>query len=152
MKTPSWLLNILCSYLIGRSMMLTYNGAVSTIKLLPSGCPQGAYIGGLIFIIKFNAAFLRPPIPRPPKSLNDPKSIQVKYIDDGSVAVRVNLKECLALDPITRPKPFSYYERSGHILPSHNSFLHHIRKPNENQQRKAKTMKFTNSRSIDLRN
>ena len=104
-------------------MMLTYNGAVSTFKLLPSGCPQGAYLGGLIFIIKFNAAFLRPPIPRPPTSLNDPKSIQVKYIDDGSVAVRVNLKECLALDPVTRPKPLSYHERSGHILPSHNNLL-----------------------------
>ena len=28
------------------------------------GWPQGAYLGGLIFIVKYNGAFLRPPVPK----------------------------------------------------------------------------------------
>ena len=33
MKTPAWLLRIVVSYLSGRSMILSYNGAQSTRKL-----------------------------------------------------------------------------------------------------------------------
>ena len=33
-------------------------------KLLPGGGPQGIYLWGLIFI-KYNGAFLRPPVSRP---------------------------------------------------------------------------------------
>ena len=65
MHTPAWLLNIVISYLSDRSMFLTYNNCQSTKKMLPGGGPQGAYLGGLIFIIKYNGAFLRPPVPRP---------------------------------------------------------------------------------------
>ena len=64
MHTPPWLLRIVISYLSGRSMILTYNGEKSTQKMLPGGVPQGAYLGGLIFIIKYNGALLRPSIPR----------------------------------------------------------------------------------------
>ena len=60
MHTPPWLLRIIVSYLSNRSMILNYNGAVSAIYNLPGGCPQGAFLGGLVFIIKFNGAFLRP--------------------------------------------------------------------------------------------
>ena len=52
MHTPAWLLKILISYLSNRSMYLTYNGAKSSLKPLPGGGPQGAYLGGIIFIIK----------------------------------------------------------------------------------------------------
>ena len=64
MHTPSWLLKIVASYLSDRSMFLTYQGHQSSRKLLPGGGPQGAFLGGLIFIIKYNGAFLRPVIPR----------------------------------------------------------------------------------------
>ena len=64
MHTPPWLLRILSSYLSGRSMTLSYRGAKSSSQSLPGSGPQGAYLGGILFIIKYNAAFLRPPVPR----------------------------------------------------------------------------------------
>ena len=39
MKTPSWLLSILISYLSNRSMVMSYEGAQSSQKLLPAGTP-----------------------------------------------------------------------------------------------------------------
>ena len=44
MHTPSWLLKIVISYLSDRSMYLTYNGAQSSMKMLPGGGPKGAYL------------------------------------------------------------------------------------------------------------
>ena len=63
MKTPSWLLNIIFFYLQQRTMTLSYQGATSSLKSLPAGIPQGAFMGYLIFEIKLNGAFLRPEIP-----------------------------------------------------------------------------------------
>ena len=117
MKTPSWLLNIVYSYLEQRTMTLSYQGATSSQKTLPAGIPQGAYMGGLIFIIKFNGAFLRPEIPRP-GILSNARSVKVKYIDDGTVAVSVDLKTYLVPDPVARPRPVQYEERTGHSLPA----------------------------------
>ena len=94
MHTPAWLLNIVISYLSNRTMVLTYNGEQSTVRDLPGGGPQGAFLGGLIFIIKYNGAFLRPPIP---PLISGPvrkeKAEKVKFVDDGTVAVSVNLKK-----------------------------------------------------------
>ena len=49
-----------------------------------------------IYRNKFNGAFLRPPIPR---HLSGPvmksKAQAVKYVDDGAVAVSIDLKQCL---------------------------------------------------------
>ena len=108
-------------------MYLTYRGAQSTLKLLPGGGPQGAYLGGLIFIIKFNGAFLRPSIPRPSiQSITRSKVCTVKFVDDGTVAVSVNLKTSLVPDPSGRPRPLNYQERTEHILPPENNLLQHI--------------------------
>ena len=94
MHTPSWLLKIISSYLSNRSMIMKYNGHYSTQKMLPGGGPQGAYMGGIIFMIKYNGAFLRPPIPRPiPGPVQSSKSEKVKFVDDGTVAVSINLKK-----------------------------------------------------------
>ena len=124
MHTPSWLLKIVISYLSDRSMYLSYNGAQSSMKMLPGGGPQGAYLGGLIFIIKYNGAFLRPPIPRGMKGpVHKSKSEKVKFVDDGTVAVTVNLKTCLVPDPVDRPRPRNFHERTGHILPEENNLL-----------------------------
>ena len=124
MHTPSWLLNIIFSYLSDRSMFMTYNGEQSSRKALPGGGPQGAYLGGLIFIIKYNGAFMRPPIPRDTLGpITKSKCEKVKYVDDGTVATSVNLKNCLVNDPISRPKPLNFHERTGHILPPQNNLL-----------------------------
>ena len=122
MHTPAWLLNIVISYLSNRTMVLTYNGEQSTVRDLPGGGPKGAFLGGLIFIIKYNGAFLRPPIP---PLISGPvrkeKAEKVKFVDDGTVAVSVNLKKCLVNDLEDRPRPFNFHERTQQILPASNN-------------------------------
>ena len=160
MKTPAWLLKILFSYLSNRSMYLTYNGKRSSFKMLPGGGPQGAYLGGIIFIIKFNGAFLRPPIPRP---LNGPisgaKAMKVKFVDDGTVAVSVDLKASLMEDNSTRPKPLNFHERTGHILPKEHNLLQYylydtelFAKKNNMviNKEKTKVISFTKSKKWDF--
>ena len=158
MHTPAWLLNIVVSYLTNRTMKLTYNGSVSALKNLPAGTPQGAFLGGLIFIVKFNGAFLRPPIPCP-RPLHDSSAVNVKYIDDGTVAVSVNLKSALIIDLTDRPRPVTYSERSGHILPPQNNLLQYYVKDTENfasqnnmkiNKKKTHLIKFTNARKLDF--
>ena len=82
MHVSPWLLKIICSYLSRRTMILTYKGATSSSKELNGGTPQGALLGGIIFI-KFNGALLRPAIPRT-SILHNTRSVAVKYIDDGT--------------------------------------------------------------------
>ena len=78
---------------------MSYNGEESSSKNLPGGGPQGAYLGGLIFIIKYNGAFLRPPIPPLMTGpVLESKAEKVKFVDDGTVAVSLNLKKCLVED------------------------------------------------------
>ena len=160
MHTPAWLLRIKIAYLSHRSMYLTYNGAQSTLKLLPGGGPQGAYLGGIIFIIKYNGALLRPPIPRPfqgPASKS--KSQKVKFVDDGTIAVSVDLKDSLVHDPVTRPRPWNFHERTGHILPRENNLLQNYIEDVEQftlenkmviNKQKTKVISFTKSRNLDF--
>ena len=160
MQTPAWLLNIVISYLSDRSMHLTYNGVQSTSKKLPGGGPQGAYLGGLIFIIKYNGAFFRPPVPRPIIGpLNGSKSEKVKFVDDGSVAVSVDLKACLVPDPVQRPRPLKYHERTEHILPPQNNLLQYYVTDTEHfveenkmviNKQKTKIMSFSKSQKYDF--
>lgn len=160
MHTPAWLLKILISYLSNRSMYLTYNGAKSSVKPLPGGGPQGAYLGGIIFIIKYNGAFLRPPIPRNIAGpVTESKHEKVKFVDDGTVAVSIDLKKCLVPDPVPRPRPLNYRERTGHILPDVNNLLHYFVKDTEKfvetnnlviNKKKTKVMLFNKSRKLDF--
>ena len=113
MHTPHWLLAIICSYLSSRSMLLKYRSEVSSPRSLPGGFGQGVWLGGLLFIIKFNGACLRPPIPRP---ISKNCSMQVKYIDDSTQAASINLKKSLMPDPEARPRPYNYHERNGMTL------------------------------------
>jgi hypothetical protein len=114
MKVPGWLLLILISYLTERSMYMRYKGSRSSRRFLPGSTPQGALLGILLFIIKFNGALLRPPIPRP-------SSLTLKYIDDLSLLQAFNLKLSLRLDPVMRPRPLSYNERTQQILLPENN-------------------------------
>ena len=125
MHTPAWLLRIIFSYLSGRSMFLTYKGEQSKQNQLPGGGPQGAFLGGIIFMLKFNGAFLRPPIPREIKGpVHESKAKKVKYVDDGTVAVSINLKKVLERDQESDwPRPLNYRERTEHNLPATNNLL-----------------------------
>ena len=65
---------------------------------------------------------MRPPIPRDVSGpLSKSKSEKVKYVDDGPVAVSINLKTSLLPDPVQRP--FNYHERTRQILPPENNLL-----------------------------
>ena len=160
MHTPTWLLRLVMSYLSDRSMYLTYNGEQSTQKMLPGGGPQGAYLGGLIFIIKYNGAFLRPPVPRHIQgSILNSKAEKVKFVDDGTVAVSIDLKACLVPDPVQRARPLNFHERTGHILPEENNLLQHFISDTEQfvsenkmviNKDKTKVISFTKSRKWDF--
>ena len=90
-----WVLNLTCSYLQGRSMVLTHQQARSKEVDLPGGFSAGTWFGGLLFIVIFNRACLRPLIPRP---ITGNKGIQLKYIDDSSQLASINLKMSLEQD------------------------------------------------------
>ena len=160
MGVPGWLLKIVIGFLSDREMILRYKGGCSTRKPLPGGGPQGAYLGGIIFIIKYNGAFLRPPIPRNlAGQVTESKHEKVKFVDDGTVAVSIDLKKCLVPDPVLRPRPLNYRERTGHILPDVNNLLQYFVKDTENfvetnnlviNKKKTKVMLFNKSRKIDF--
>ena len=141
-------------------MIMKYNGHYSSRKMLPGGGPQGAYMGGLIFIIKYNGAFLRPPIPRNlPGPAIKSKSEKVKYVDDGTVAVSINLKQSLVQDPIQRQRPLNYHERTQQILPAHHNLLQFYLDDTEKftlqnkmkiNPKKTKVISFNKSRKFDF--
>ena len=106
---------------------------------------------------------MRPQVPRNISQDEDPKSksksVKVKFVDDGTVAVSVNLKSSLAHDPVVRPRPFNYHERTGHVLPVNQNLLQdYIREAEQfttnnkmviNKQ-KTKVMSFTKSKKWDF--
>ena len=120
MHCPGWLLALLCSYLSRRSMVLRYQGASSTPRDLPGGYGGGTWMGGFLFIIKFNGICLRPPVPRP---ITGNSAVQLKYIDDSSKAASLNLKKSLMPDPESRPFPLKYQERTHMIINPEENLL-----------------------------
>ena len=160
MHTPTWLLKIIFSYLKTRSMVLTYNNTKSSLKYLPGGGPQGAFLGGLIFLMKYNGAFLRPPIPRPIRGpVLKSKAQTVKYVDDGAIAVSIDLKQCLQADTSMRQQPSNYHERTGHVLPAVNNLLQYYIHDTEKftaenkmviNKQKTKVLNFIKSKKFDF--
>ena len=135
---PPWLLLILTSYLTKRSMVMCYNGATSAPRDLPGSSPQGAFLGIFFFVIKYNAASLRPQIPRrmtisvcrikrkkckTVSCMTHAKDIHDLYIDDLAEAEAIDLKKQVINDPVQRPSPLNYHERTRHIFPTDTSLL-----------------------------
>ena len=174
MHVPSWLLLILISYLTGRSMVLTYKGATSSPRSLPGSSPQGAFLGIFFFIVKYNGASLRPQIPRillhtecklrQAKCKNDHctkhiKNMHAVYIDDLSEAEAINLKKQLVMDPVQRPQPLNYHERTQHIFPGSQSHLQKqllkieeftIKNKMKINEHKSKIILFNRSKKYDF--
>ena len=161
------------SYLTERSMVLTYNGATSTARNLPGSSPQGAFLGIFFFVVKYNAASLRPKIPRiilnqscnaklrncrKEECMKHPKEMHALYIDDLTEAVAVNLKKQIISDPVQRPFPLNYHERTQHIIPEGNILqknLENIEKFTKSNQMqinesKSKVMIFNKARKYDF--
>ena len=115
---------------------------------------------GLIFIIKYNGAFLRPPVPRPMEGpVAKSRAEKVKFVDDGTVAVTVALKASLVPDPVERTRPLNYHERTRHILPPQNNLLQYYIRDTEQfvadnklkiNKQKTKVISFTKARKWDF--
>ena len=104
-------------------MKMSYLNNESELKNLNAGSPQGAYLGGIIFIIKFNGAFLRPPVPRPIIApLGYSEAEKAKYIDNATVAVSIPLKKSLENDPVTIWKTLYFLKAHCHSQ-SHSSII-----------------------------
>ena len=152
MQVPGWLLLILISYLTERSMYMRHKGATSSRKSLPGSSPQGAFLGILLFIIIFNGALLRPAIPRL-------HSLNLKYIDDLSLLAAFNLKICLRDDPVDRPMPLNFNERTREVLAIESNSLQEdlnnlklfaTNKLLKIKEKKTQVMKFNFTRSHDF--
>ena len=119
MHTPGWILALLCSYLSSRSLVLTYQKKTSSSHELPGGYGAGTWLGGFLFIIKFNGICLRPPIPRP----NGNMAIQLKFVDDSTKAASINLKKSLIPDPETKPYPLNFHQRTQMVIDPNEDML-----------------------------
>ena len=116
----------------------------------------GTFMGGILFIVKFNGACLRPPVPRP---LSGNKAVQLKYIDDSTQAASINLKKSLIVDPQIRPKPLKYQERHHTIINPEEDILQMeldrfyawtMKNKLPINRKKCLTMKFSRSRKYDF--
>ena len=173
MHVPNWLLLILSSYLTERSMILTYNGASSSPRSLPGSSPQGAFLGIFFFVIKYNAASLRPRIPRfigqsccktrrgnckTVDCSKHSKEMHAVYIDDLTQAVAIELKKEVNNDPQKRPFPLNFHERTKHVLPAINVMQQNLIKledfTKDNlmkiNEKKSKIMIFNKSKKYDF--
>ena len=135
-------------------MVLRYQGASSSPRDLPGGYGAGTWMGGFLFIIKFNGICLRPPIPRP---VTGNKAVQFKFIDDSSKAASLNLKKSLIPDPKTRPFPLRYQESLQLVINPEENLLqkeldrfHAECTKNKfvTNDKKSCTMTFNNSRKF----
>ena len=80
-------------------------------------------------------------------------------MDDGSVAVSVDLKKSLIPAPSTQPRPLNYHERTCHILAPENNLLQYYlddteKFPMKNKMKinpkKTKILTFNKSRKYDF--
>ena len=172
MHVPPWLLLILISYLTGRTMVMTYKGETSSPNPLPGSSPQGAFLGIFFFIVKYNGASLRPNIPRIMFStgcdyryktcnkvvcIKHSKDTHAIFIDDLSEGEAIQLKKQLIPDPVKRPYPLKYHERTQQIL-QHSILQKNLSKIDiftQNNQmkinsKKSKVMLFNKSRKYDF--
>ena len=83
----------------------------------------------------------------------------MKFVDDGTVAVSINLKKCLVPDHDDRPRPLNYRERTRHILPDVNNLMQFYLSDTEEfaeqnklviNKKKTKAILFNKSRKWDF--
>ena len=91
---------------------------------MPGGGPQGTLLGMLLFLILINAAGFRDEMKNIGELITKPfnkreaiKTTHMKYIDDMTAAVAIDLKATLLPNPDQNPaRPLQYHHRTGHIL------------------------------------
>ena len=116
---------IVIGFLTDRELLVRYKGKTSSRKSLPGGGPQGTRLGLFLFLILINAAgcgLLQEHMGNHiTKGMNKrtliPK-IHLKYVDDMTEAVAINLKHFIIPNPDTNPpRPLAYHDRTGHMAP-----------------------------------
>jgi hypothetical protein len=146
LNIPTCALKLIISYLSNRSMVTTYNGAVSGSQNLCGGGPQGSLLIVILFCLQVNEAGApcprvddNPPLPlglhgpalepvhsQPPELCQQADKTDKKiYIDDLSELEVLALKKILMkIDP-NFIGPLNYHERCGLLLPPDKSILQH---------------------------
>ena len=166
MGVPGWLLKIVASFLSERELIVRFKGRTSSRQKMPGGGPQGSILGCFVFLILINYLGQSQPVnigKHITTSMNKRKPLEKnvsKYIDDFTVAVSINLKNCLEKDlNCTEPRPLNYHSRTEHILPRHNNKMQDEldslkRYADENEmvinQGKTKVILFNNRKSYDF--
>ena len=147
LNIPTCALRLIFSYLSNRSMVTTFNGAVSSPQHLCGGGPQGSLLIVLLFCLQVNGA--GNPCPRKnysvevdagfygpnqePTFLDEDaklchqteKTDKKIYIDDLTELEAINLKASLVPSDPNFIGPLNYHERCGLVLPAHLSILQH---------------------------
>ena len=131
---------------------------------LPGGGPQGTIIALLLFLVLINELGFSGQMNNTGETITSMKrsriegQIHLKYVDDFSLAESINLRKQLTPGPVG-PKPESYHNRTGHVLPNNSSKIHQqllLTKTyaEDNQMKlnfeKTKLMLFNPSNSIDF--
>ena len=122
LQVPSWLLRVVMGFLENRKLKVKFKGATSDTKNMPGGGPQGTILGMFLFLIlidpiKFGLEEKIGQIVTS-RSFQSMKTSHYKYMDDLTLAEKVDLKKDLSIDPkIAHPAPF--HQRTGHqLIPS----------------------------------
>jgi hypothetical protein len=133
MGVPGWLLRIVIAFLSDRELIVKYKNGQSGRKYLPGGSPQGTRLGMFLFLILINFAGLNfeemednigKLVTKPLPKRRPMEKIHMKYVDDLSLAVSINLKDNLVPNPEVNPqRPLSYHERTQHILPGTRNMI-----------------------------
>ena len=125
MGVPGWLLRIVIGFLTDRELLVRFKGKTSSRKSLPGGGPQGTRLGLFLFLILINAAGcgrLQEHLGKyATRGLNKRTPIlktHMKYVDDMTEAVAINLKKFIVPNPDPNPpRPLAYHDRTGHMAP-----------------------------------
>ena len=133
MGVPKWLLEIVISFLSEREMIVRQKGKQSSKKSMPGGTPQGTRLGLFLFLVLINfAGFTQDThaknigneITKLRKDRRPMDSTHMKYIDDLSLAVSIDLRENLVQNIYPDiQRPLSYHERTLHTLPEEKNII-----------------------------
>ena len=98
MDVPGWLLKIVIAFLTNRKMVVRYKGAISSMKDLPGGGPQGTLLGLLLFLVLINEVGFKDQENDVGEHVTSRKNfrgsnmLHLKYVDDLTLAKAIKLR------------------------------------------------------------
>ena len=99
MGVPGWLLRIVVGFLSQRTMVVRYKDAVSSVKQMPGGGPQGTLLGLILFLVLINDVGFSDQVNNAGELLCSKRSIKqanemhLKFVDDVTYAEAVQLSD-----------------------------------------------------------